>query len=237
MIIKHHKGYLQSEDIEEIGRMFEKCTASHNSYQNQDTTLLLTLFESSVFKKLKASILRDHYVCEAWFIIGETYTWHTDAHVDLFSDKVMNLWIPYELSTETDSPLLEYYDENDSSRKRVRDSRNLIRSLIIIRWCATRLSSWVDLRPVVERLFAKVVGGQLRSVRQAEIGDVLVLDPSFLHRSGTRKKKVLAIQCVPGTVLKDPSVCYRHSAITSLAARKALAAIFLQGQQESNANI
>ena len=228
MLIEHHRGYLQPEDIDEIGRMFKDCTVSHNSYQNEDTTLLVALFGSSVFKKLKASILRDYYVCEAWFIIGEKYNWHSDAHVDLFSDKVINLWIPYELSTETDSPLLEYYDENGSPKKRVRDFRNLVRSLIITRSLASRLSSWVDLRRVVERSFAKVVGGTLCSLRQAEVGDVLVLDPSFLHRSGTRKKKVLAIQCVPGTVLRDPTLAFRHSAVTSQVARKALAAVFLQ---------
>lgn len=234
MIIQHHKGYLQSEDIKEIGRLFEECPASHNSYQNYDTTLLVALLRSSVFKKLKASILRDYYICEAWFIVGEKYSWHTDAHVDLFSDKVVNLWIPYEMSAATDSPVMAYYDENKSSPKRVRDSRHLVRSLIIARSWAHRLSSWVDLGPLAERLFAKLVGGTLRSIRQVEIGDVLVLDPSFLHRSGPRKKKVLTIQCVPETVLKDPRMYYSHSAHTSRAARKALAAIFLQGQRESD---
>lgn len=237
MLIQHHKGYLESEEIAEIGRMYDKCTASHNSYQNKDTALLSTLFGSSVFKKLKASILRDYHVCEAWFIIGERYNWHSDVHVDLFSDKVINLWIPYELSTDTDSPVIEYYDEERPSRKRVRDSRNLVRLLIVTRSLANRLASWVDLRRVVERLFAKLLGGKLCALRQAEIGDVLVLDPSFLHRSGSRKKKVLTIQCVPGIVLRDPSVSFRHSDLTSLAARKALAAISLQAQRESDGDV
>jgi len=97
----------------------------------------------------------------------------------------------------------------------------------------SKLSPLVDLSPLVERAFAKVSGTEQRVIRQVEIGDILVLDPSFLHRSGPRKKKVLAIQCVPKSILSDPRVSSHHSASTSRVARKALAAIFLQGQMEA----
>ena len=233
MIVQHCKGYLQPEDIAEIGRLFRECPTSHNSYQNDDTVLLVALFRSPLFKKLKASLLRDYYVCEAWFIIGEKYNWHSDAHVDLFSDKVLNLWIPYEMSPDSDVPVMEYYHEDRAARRRVRETRSLVRSLIVARSLTAKLSRWVDLSPWVERLFAKVSRTQQRAIRQVELGDILLLDPSFLHRSGPRKKKVLAIQCVPKSILPDPRVSSYHSAHTSLVARKALAAVFLQGQLES----
>jgi hypothetical protein len=233
MIIQHCKGYLQPEDIAEIARLFSECPTSHNSYQNDDTVLLVALLRSPLFKKLKASLLHDYYVCEAWFIIGEKYNWHSDAHVDVFSDTVLNLWIPYELSPDAEVPVMEYYHEDRAARRRVREARNLIRALVIARSLTSKLSRWVDLGPWVERSFAKLSGTQQRAIRQVEIGDILVLDPSFLHRSGPRKKKVLAIQCVPKNILPDPRVSSYHSAHTSLVARKALAAVFLQGQLES----
>ena len=232
MILQHHKGYLQPEDIKEIGRLFEQCPKSHNSYQNYDTSLVEALLASPLFGKLKP-LLRDHFICEAWFIIGEKYTWHSDAHVDLFSDTVFNLWIPYEMSAEPDVPVMEYYDEDRKAPKRVRDARTLVRFLISARSWASRLPASMALTARTERLFGRLAGGTPRSIKGVEVGDILVLDPSYLHRSGPRRKKVLAIQCVPEAVVKDPRKYYSHTPHTSRAARKALAAIALQAPRSS----
>jgi hypothetical protein len=228
MIVEHHRDFLDRDDIREIQRMFERCPASSNRYQNRDTELLHELFRSSVFRKIKKSLLQDQLVCEAWFIVGDKYSWHTDIHVDLFSDHVLNIWIPCELSPEDDAPVLEYYEKGRLKRRRVRKPKWMLSSLVATRSAVEKMLPWANLGPWVDRLFSFIFDGELRQVEHVRLGDVLVLDPSFVHRSGSRGKKVLALQCVPEKVLQDPNVCHAHSSYTSRVARKALAAIYLQ---------
>lgn len=232
MILEHHKGVLDPRDVAEVASIFESCPASHNSYQSRDTTLLQVLFASSAFSKIKSAIRRDLLVCEAWFIVGSKYSWHVDVHVDLFSDHVVNIWIPYDLPGDDDSPVLEYYDSTKSVEGKRRDPAWLLSSLIRMRSMSKKLPGWMNAGKVVDRLFSVLLGSKLCAVENVAIGDFIVLDPSYVHRSGPRKKKVLAIQCVPVDVLLNPNVCFAHSSYTSRVARKALAAIYLQGRQE-----